>query len=149
MPYQVEVKQVEPQPIAVVRRRARQHELSKVVPQACGEVWDFIRASNIPSPGLHVAVYLDGEMNLEVGALVSAPFVGDGNVVCSATPGGRVATTAHFGPYSRLGDAHQAVHDWCAAQGYRLAGPSWELYGHWTDDESQLRTDVFWLLDGP
>jgi len=28
-----------------------------------------------------------------------------------------------------------------------FAGPNWEIYGHWTDDPAQLRTDVFYLLD--
>ena len=57
-----------------------------------------------------------------------------------------VATAAHYGPYSRLGDAHAAVRQWCAAQGHALVGPFWEIYGHWTDDPAQLRTDVCYLL---
>ena len=31
-------------------------------------------------------------------------------------------------------------------QALGLAGPNWEVYGHWHDDPSQLRTDVFYLL---
>ena len=56
----------------------------------------------------------------------------------------------HFGPYNRLGEAHQAIRDWCANHGYSLAGPNWEIYGHWLDawnaDPGQIRTDVFYLL---
>jgi effector-binding domain-containing protein len=118
-----------------------------VIPEALGVVWAFIRAAGIPDHDRNVVVYLDGEMNLECGVLIPRPFSADGDVIRSATPGGLVATAAHLGPYDRLGDAHQAVFDGCAAQGYRRAGPSWELYGHWTDDPSKLRTDVFWLLD--
>ena len=73
-----------------------------------------------------------------------------GEVFDSATPAGEVATATHFGPYGRLGDAHSAVRDWCAANNRILAGPSWEVYGHWlpawNDDPSQIRTDVFHLL---
>jgi hypothetical protein len=36
------------------------------------------------------------------------------------------------------------------AQGHELAGPSWEVYGHWLDewnsDPRKIRTDVFYLL---
>jgi effector-binding domain-containing protein len=145
----VELRQVEPCPIGVVRRRAIQKELSRVVPAACGEVWQYFRATPVAKPGRHVAVYLDctnGEINLEVGVEVDRPFTGDGNVVCSTTPAGKVATTAHLGPYGRLGEAHDAIRKWCADQGYAFAGPSWEVYGHWTDDPAQLRTDVFYLL---
>jgi effector-binding domain-containing protein len=146
MEYHVEARHAASQLTAVVRLRATKNELAQVIPQACGEVWQFVRSANLPRPGRHLALYLDGEMNLEVGVEVFQPFTGNGRIVCSTTPAGLVATTAHLGPYPRLGDAHQAVHDWCAKQGYALAGPSWEVYGHWTDDLEKLRTDVFWLL---
>jgi effector-binding domain-containing protein len=146
MEYQVLVQQVPSQLTAVVRYRTTQRELKVVVPKACGEVWAFMRSANLPRPGRNLALYLDGEMNIECGVEVSQPFTGNEHVVCSSTPAGLVATTAHFGPYDHLGDAHKAVHSWCAAHGHTLAGPSWEIYGHWTDDLTQLRTDVFWLL---
>src|SRR6266849_2587598 len=146
MEYQVHVQQVEPQTTAVVRLRADLSQLAQVVPQACGEVWTFFRSSGLPRPGRNLALYLDGEGNIECGAEVDQPFTGNDRVVCSSTPAGTVATTAHLGPYDRLGEAHAAVLKWCSDHGHTLAGASWEVYGHWTDDPSQLRTDVFYLL---
>lgn len=146
MAYHVSVQQVASQTTAVVRRRAGPAELAQVVPQACGEVWAWARSSNLPRPGRHVALYLDGEINLEVGAEMAQPFTGDGQVVCSCTPAGTVATTTHLGPYDRLGEAHAAICRWCAAKGHALAGPNWEVYGHGEDDPAKLRTDVFYLL---
>jgi effector-binding domain-containing protein len=147
MPPEVRVEQVEPLPIAVVRRKARESELSQVIPAACGEVWKFIKSTGMPHSGLNMALYLDLEMNLEIGVVMIEPFASDGPVICSQTPGGTVATAVHFGPYNRLGDAHDAIQDWCDAQGRKRAGPFWEIYGHWTDDPSKLRTDVFYLLE--
>ena len=149
MEYQVSVQRVESQPTAVVRCRAKQSELSTVIPAICGEVWAFARSAQLPRPGRHVAVYFDGEINLECGVEVTAPFVGNDRVVCSGTPAGTVATAAHFGPYGRLGEAHRAICDWCAANGQALAGPNWEVYGHWDDDPAKLRTDVYYLLQPP
>jgi effector-binding domain-containing protein len=146
MEYQVHVQHIGPQTTAVVRRRAKPSEFSQVVPKACGEVWTFMRSSGEPRPGRHLALYLDGEVNLEIGVEAARPFAGNDEVVCSSLPAGMVATTAHFGPYNRLGDAHDAIRKWCADHGQALAGPFWEVYGHWTDDPSQLRTDVFYLL---
>jgi hypothetical protein len=40
MTYTVEVKQADSQPLAIVRRRASQQDLSTVVPDACGVVWN-------------------------------------------------------------------------------------------------------------
>src|SRR5947209_14156398 len=110
-------------PLAVVRRRAAQSELSKVVPDACGAVWNVIRSQTVAGAGRHVAVYLDGQINLEVGVELDGPFTGHGEVVPSATPPGPVATTTHFGPYHLLHGAHEAIHRWCEANGHALAGP--------------------------
>jgi len=149
MNYEVTVQQVESQITAVVRRRARSHELAQVVPKACGEVWNFMKSSGQPRPGRHLALYLDCEINLEVGVEAAQPFTGNDQLVCSSTPAGTVATTAHLGPYNHLGDAHTAIRTWCSDHGLVFAGPSWEVYGHWTDDLSKLRTDVYYLLRTP
>jgi effector-binding domain-containing protein len=113
-------------------------------------VWQVLRALKTPGAGRHVALYWDDVFNLEIGVELEAPFAGHGEVVGSATPGGTVATAVHFGPYSRLPEAHQAIRRWCAANGHTPAGPNWDLYGHWLDewcdDPSKIRTDVVYLL---
>jgi len=148
--YEVRIDQQTARPVAVVRRRARRDQLSTVVPAACGEVWNVIRAQQVAGAGRHIAIYLDDRINLEVGVELETPFAGYGAVVGSATPAGAVATAVHFGPYNRLGDAHGAILQWCERNGYAAAGPSWEIYGHWVDewnrDPSKIRTDVFYLV---
>src|SRR5262245_28308352 len=150
MEYAIRVEQLGSRPLAVVRRRARPQELSKVVPDACGTVWNVVRAQKVQGAGRHVAVYLDCEINLEVGVELEAPFAGHGEVAGSATPAGPVATTTHYGPYGQLHHAHEAIRRWCQDNGHAFAGPSWEVYGHWLDewnsDPSKIRTDVFYLL---
>jgi effector-binding domain-containing protein len=152
MTHEVRLEQSTGQPLAVVRRRASSQELGKVVPEACGIVWNAIRAHHVQGAGRHVAVYLDSEINLEVGAEVPPPFAGAGEVVASGTPAGPVVTTTHYGPYGSLHGAHAAIQAWCANRGYRLAGPSWEVYGHWqnewNNDPTKIRTDVYYLVDG-
>jgi effector-binding domain-containing protein len=117
------------------------------MPALCGEVWQYIRAHQLPDPGRHIALYLNGEIDLEVGAEISQPFQGDGRVMCSQTPAGQVATTTHWGSYAGLHQAHEAICQWCQENGHSTAVISWEIYGHWNDDPSKLRTDVFYLLD--
>lgn len=151
MKYEVRLEQLDGRPLAVVRCRASSQELAKVVPEACGLVWNVVREQKLTGAGRHVAIYLDDQINLEVGVELETPFAGNGEVVGSATPAGSIATVTHLGPYGRLHEAHQAVRQWCADHGYKLAGPNWEIYGHWTDewntDPSKIRTDVFYLLD--
>jgi effector-binding domain-containing protein len=146
MGYQVELMRVQPQATAVVRYRAQSSELAIMVPRGCGEVWAFLRAVGAPRLGRNLALYLDGEINLECGVEVDEPFAGNDRVFCSRTPGGLVATAAHVGPYDRLGDAHAAICKWCRERGHTLVAPNWEVYGHWTDNPAELRTDVYYLL---
>jgi len=153
MRYQIELTLSKPIITAVVRSLVPAKELAQFVPAACGEVWSFIRAAGLPRPGRHLALYLDAQGSVEVGAEVSEPFASNERVHCSQLPAGRAATTVHFGPYGRLTDAHAAVREWCAEHGHRCSGVSWEIYGHWEEswntDSSKIRTDVFYLLHDP
>jgi effector-binding domain-containing protein len=146
----VRFEQLSSLPLAVVRRRASSRELARVVPEACGLVWSVLKSQNISGAGRQVAVCWDDQINLEVGVELETPFAGFGEVVSSATPAGAVATVTHLGPYGQLHEAHEAIHRWCANHGHTLAGPSWEIYGHWIDewntDPTKIRTDVYYLL---
>ncbi|HET6327525.1 MAG TPA: GyrI-like domain-containing protein [Planctomycetaceae bacterium] len=149
MTYAVENRRIEPQRIACVHRRAKLDQLTKVVPAACGDSWNLVKKLGVKA-GRNVAVYLDcdvsGEINMEIGQEAFEPFSSTGDLFYSSTPGGEVITTAHIGPYDRLGEAHDALRQWAADHKRTFAGPNWEIYGHWTDDANKLRTDVFYLL---
>lgn len=142
---QVELHELPPTPIAVLRREVPASALSRVVPECCGLVWKALRAQSAQA-GRNVAVYWDGAIRLEAGVEVMGPFTEQDGVVRSATPGGRVAVVTHLGPYGGLGQAHAAVRDWAKTNGHRLAGPNWEVYGHWQDawnaNPSLIRTEV-------
>jgi effector-binding domain-containing protein len=147
--YAVQLQRLDSVPLAVIRRQASAAELARVVPECCGLVWDAVRAQQAQA-GRHVAIYWDGSIRLEVGVELLGPFAEHGEVVRSATPAGAVASATHFGPYGGLGAAHDAVRRWCKANDHRLAGPNWEIYGHWqrewNADPSRVRTDVYYLL---
>jgi effector-binding domain-containing protein len=149
MSYAVQVQRLESVPLAVIKRVANRSELSRIVPQCCGLVWNAVRAQQAQG-GRHVAIYWDGTIRLEVGVELHGPFAERDEVLRSSTPAGIVAMTTHLGPYSGLGAAHDAIRHWSKANDRRLAGPNWEIYGHWlrewNDDPSQIRTDVYYLL---
>ena len=148
MKYEVRLETAIGRPLAIVRRRASLQQLPRVVPDACGVVSGLVRTQQIKGSGRNVALYLDEQINLEVGVELPAPIMGQ--LAGSALPGGTVATTTHFGPYGRLHAAHQAIRDWGADHLYAFAGPNWEIYGHWEDAwnsaPDRIRTDVFYLL---
>jgi len=148
-PYAVQLQRLSSVPLAVIRRQARSSELARVVPECCGVVWNAVRAQQTQA-GRHVAIYWDGSIRLEVGVELHGSFAEQGEIVRSATPSGAVASATHFGPYAGLGAAHEAIRQWCVANKHRLAGPNWEIYGHWQrqwgTDPSRIRTDLYYLL---
>jgi effector-binding domain-containing protein len=151
--YAVQVQRLDATPLAVVRRHVRRSELARVVPECCGLVWNAVRAQQAPA-GRQVAIYWDDGIHLEVGVELQGAFVERDGVVRSSTPAGLIASTTHYGPYTALGAAHDAIQQWCRAHHRQLAGPKWEIYGHWQSewdaDPAKIRTDVLCLIaDGP
>ena len=104
---------------------------------------------NMRNDGQNVFIYRpagDGPVDVEAGVGVDGPFESDGELVHVLTPSGPAATTTHWGDYRGLGAAHRAVVGWCAAHSRATTGLSWEVYGHWSDDWTKVRTDVYYQL---
>ena len=149
MPYQVQLAALDSVALAVIRQQVSRGTLVAAVRDGCGRAWDFARRHNLAA-GRNVALYWDSSIRLEAGVELSTSFTEAEGIVRSATPAGLTAFVAHVGPYELLGAAHAAIQEWCAKQGHRLAGPQWEIYGHWQTewnaDPSRIRTDVFYQV---
>ena len=145
----VQLVQLQSTPLAVIKRQVKAAELSKVVPECCGLVWNAVKAQGAKG-GRHVAVYLDNTLRVEIGVELLSAFTDQGDVVRSATPAGPAITVTHLGPYGGLGAAYAALKEWSEANHYKMSGPSWEVYGHWepawNSDSSRIRTDVFFMV---
>lgn len=87
-----------------------------------------------------------GDLLVDFGVGTPWSFEPHGEVRCIEIPGGNIVTTAHFGSYAKLREGHEAIHRWCEQHHRSRTGVSWEIYGHWTDDPSQLRTDICYQL---
>ena len=156
MLYDVQICEVPQQTFAAVRGQANAHNIGDRIIALLSEVWDFLKDTGVRQTGHNVILYgdeagkallcTDEGVPIEVGVQVATPFESQGRVVWSVIPGGTVATTVHLGPYQKLPEAHTAVRTWCAEHGHALSGPTWEIYGDWTDNPAELRTDVFYLL---
>ena len=153
MTHAVDVVMVEPGLAAVRDGRATRAQLAATIRRLLDDVWVHIRASGELVPAHNVVVYrgdLDaGPAPIEVGVQVGRRFDGsaDSGVVCAELPSGAAAHVVHRGPYDSMAPAYAAVGAWARAGGHRFAGVSWEVYGDWSEDPGQLRTDIYVLLD--
>lgn len=148
-PLAIRVEEVEPLSLAAAPGRGTQAQLPQRIPPAFSKVYDALRAGALPHRGVNVVLYLSGpkpEFSFECGVVVPQPCPPGGAVRGIQTPGGRVVRATHWGTYAGLPDTHRALHAWCRAHGEQIAGLSWEVYGHWSDDPDELRTDVYYQL---
>jgi effector-binding domain-containing protein len=142
---EIETRTVPPRPTVVIRGGATTADLATTIRSLYDELYGHLRAAGVRT-GQNVILYLNTPRNIEVGVEIELPFDDVPGVERSQLPGGRVARAVHVGPYTGLGDTHTAVQRWCQSHGLPMAGPSWEVYRDWNQDESKLETEVFYLL---
>jgi effector-binding domain-containing protein len=113
---------------------------------ALDDVWALVRARSLPA-GRNVMLYRDDRPSAEIGVELDAPFEPTARVVASTLPGGPTALAAHRGPPGEIGEAHEAVLAWCAANGHELTRVRWEIYGHVrAESPDVLESLVGWQL---
>jgi effector-binding domain-containing protein len=143
---------IQPRLTAVVAESTTWAEFPALWGQLLDEVYRFVRGNEhlgtgpAPEAWQNVMLYKDDKPSVEVGVLVSERFEPSGRVVLSELPGGETAMAVHRGNYAKLGVTHDAVRAHAEAEGRQLAGPRWEIYGHWREDPSELETEVYYLL---
>jgi effector-binding domain-containing protein len=151
MKYDVSVQLVQPELVAAVRATAMISDIPRAWKPALDQVWAFLKTHDALAAGHNFFLYhhparRNEAMIIDFGVQVGRRFEPQGAVRCIETPAGEVASTVHVGPYDRLGDAHAAIHDWCAAHHRNIAHASWEIYGDWHQDPALLETTVRYLL---
>ncbi len=149
----VSIETVSPRLLAAVRRQVRVGEVARAWRPALDQVWNFLRANpGLRQDGHNIFLYHHPSnrqlpMDVDFGVEVTRAFDRSGDVYSTTTPTGKVATAVHIGSYARMQDTHSAIHAWAKANQVTFAGKSWEIYGDWTDDESNLETRIVYLLE--
>src|SRR4051812_14012971 len=149
--YSVSVEVTVPRAIAAVRLRLPPARIPTLFASYLNRVYAAGSSASLGLDGQNIFVYRDppdagGELDVEFGVGVAESFSPIGEIRYSELPTGTVATTTHWGDYGLLSGAHEAIVEWCRANGRTRAGPRWEVYGHWRPNEDP-RTDVYYLLN--
>jgi effector-binding domain-containing protein len=147
--YEVREATVAARSVAGVRAQVPRGCVAQEFKRYLDQVYAAARAGAVALDGQNIFIYREATADhLTVDFCVGAkkPFAATGAVLPLVTPHGVVATTTHRGDYGGIGQANDAILAWCRSHNRALAGPSWEVYGHWHDDPAQLTTDVYYLL---
>jgi effector-binding domain-containing protein len=138
------------QTIVAARPAEQGDDVGRVIMPLLDSVWAFIRQTGLPH-GRNVIVYRNGGTRgfeiVEAGVQVfERPTLPEG-LVASSTPGGRAARALHLGAYTGIGASTAELRDWCAANGYKPTGPSWEVYGPGNVETPKLETNIYILIE--
>ena len=147
--YDIHEVTVAARPVAGVRAQVPRGRVGQEFGRHLDQVYAAARTGAVHLDGQNIFIYraaTAAELTVDFCVGVTAPFAAVGPVVPLETPHGVAAMTTHVGDYGRLGEANAAIVAWCHANHRTLAGPSWEVYGHWNADPAQLRTEVYYLL---
>jgi effector-binding domain-containing protein len=155
--YAIRLETIGEVPLAVIEDEAYAQNIGPKIMAASSRLYPKLRELGIKGLGKDVVVYHPGSamlwneppgIRIEVGVQLQEPLTDASDPVHpSRTPGGRVATTLHRGPYQGLPAAHMAIHTYCGQHGLKLGGRNWEVYGqHDEADPSKLETQVFYEL---
>lgn len=151
--YDVVLKRVEPQLVAIVRAILPSHD-------AVGALFGEVHAAlggRACEAGQSLVIWYDTEYkDRDVDG--AAAFVlrrrvpPSGRMRVLEMPAATVASAVHHGCYDTIGDAHEAVFAWVGANGYRVAGPDREVNLHYTmpvrrDDPSYV-TEIQYPVEG-
>jgi effector-binding domain-containing protein len=105
------------------------------------KMWQVVKSNNLKNKGRNIWVYEDGEKVFVGVEFVDVPDSDTGleqkNITLS-----KYAFYRHVGPYHLIKQAGQSMINELKSQGHDIKSPYIEIYGHWTNDESKLETDL-------
>jgi effector-binding domain-containing protein len=113
--------------------------------QLMDRMWKTVKSNDLKNKGLNIWVY---EHNEKVFAGVELEETPDPNIVLEhkSITLGKYAYFKHIGPYNLLAQVGQAMTDEIKQRGLESELPYVEIYGHWSNDESKLETELLMSL---
>jgi len=108
-------------------------------------MWQIVKSNNFKNKGLNIWVY---EQDQRVFAGVELNEMPNQNTELErkSITLVRYACYKHIGPYNLIKQAGQNMTAELKSKGYETVLPYIEIYGHWTNDETKLETELLMSL---
>ena len=110
-----------------------------------GKLWEIVKSNNVKNRGLNVWVYEPNDI-VFAGVELLEPLGKDVGLERRNIFIQKYARHKHVGPYHLIKVSGQIMQDELKAKGFETALPYIEIYGHWTNDESKLETELIMSL---
>lgn len=109
------------------------------------KMWAVVKSNNLSNKGINVWVYEDN-YRMFAGVELTAPPGDDLGLERKLVSLPRYAYYKHIGPYQQLKDVGAKALAEVKDRGLTVNLPYLEIYGHWTQDETKLETELLWSL---
>ena len=109
------------------------------------KMWQTVKANNLKNKGLNIWVYETNEKVFAGVELLNAPGP-DTELEHKVVTLTNYAFYKHIGPYSLIKQAGKNMRDELNDKGIEATLPYVEIYGHWTNDETKLETELIMSL---
>jgi effector-binding domain-containing protein len=109
------------------------------------KMWQTIRSNNLKNKGLNIWVYEQDQRIFAGVELIGNPNQ-DTGLEEKEISLRKYARYKHIGPYRLIKQAGQNMTDELNSKGYEILLPYIEIYGHWTNDENKLETELLMPL---
>ena len=108
-------------------------------------LWKEVRSKEIKNKGINYWVYERDDM-LFTGVELEQDAPADSQMELKKIDLSSYAYWKHIGPYSRLKEAYSGMHEELGKRNIQFFYPFLEIYGHWTNDENKLETEIIFSL---
>ena len=109
------------------------------------KMWQVVKSGSLKNKGLNVWVYEPNERLFAGVELDGVPKQDTGLEQKSLTLP-KYAYYKHVGPYNLIRQTGQTMKDELKKKGFETDLPYIEIYGHWTNDETKLETELLMCL---
>ena len=105
------------------------------------KMWPVVKSKGLKHKGLNIWVYEPNE-SVFAGVELDDPSITDTGLEQKVILLTKYAYYKHVGPYSQLKQAGNNMQNELRRMGLKSRLPYIEIYGHWTNDETKLETEL-------
>ncbi|HMQ63795.1 MAG TPA: hypothetical protein PKE06_24135 [Flavilitoribacter sp.] len=104
------------------------------------KMWQIVKANHLNNKGRNIWVY-EPDKKVFAGVELEKPYEGT-DLEKKAITLDQYAWYKHIGPYNLIKKAGLAMQEELEKTGIEVRLPYIEIYGHWTNDETKLETEL-------
>jgi effector-binding domain-containing protein len=109
------------------------------------KMWQVVKTNGLKHKGMNIWVYEPNE-NVFAGVELDGIHHQDTGLEHKNINLEKYARYKHIGPYGLIRQAGQNMREVIKNKGFEIVHPYIEIYGHWTNDETKLETELIMCI---